>query len=107
MIGVIYIAVIEGLLGNLPFGIRLITVIYYALVIASRALSYAFAPPYSQEDPVAEIWQLNLGQDPQLMSPPSTATCLAVLLVGSAVCALLAAWICSRREFHVKTPEKA
>ena len=31
---------------------------------------------------------------------------MTVLLVGSLVCTILAAWLCSRREFHVKTPEK-
>jgi hypothetical protein len=29
-----------------------------------------------------------------------------ILLVASVVCSMLAAYLCSRREFHVKTPEK-
>jgi hypothetical protein len=44
--------------------------------------------------------------DPQLTEHPQVGTCILVLLGASAVFTLLAAWLCSRREFHVKTPEK-
>ena len=40
--GILYTAVIEGLLANLPFGLRFITVIYYARVIAYRSLDFTF-----------------------------------------------------------------
>lgn len=107
VIGVVYIAVIEGLLANLPFGIRLVTVIYYARIIAYRTLDYVVTTPYREENIAAEAWQLNLREDPQLLGHPALSTCFLVLTLGSVVCTALAAWICSQREFHVKTPEKA
>ncbi|BBO35619.1 ABC transporter permease [Lacipirellula parvula] len=106
VVGVIYIAVIEGLLANLPFGIRLITVIYYTRLIAYRMLSYKVSTPRGEEDMAAEAWQLDVRNDPDLLLQPTTQTCVLVLLLGSVVCAVLASWICSHREFHVKTPEK-
>jgi ABC-2 type transport system permease protein len=107
VVGVIYIAVIEGLLANLPFGIRLITIIYYARLIAYRSLSYVVSGPHGEENIAAEAWQLNVREDPQLLTHPSQSTCFLVLILGCVVCTALAAWICSQREFHVKTPEKA
>jgi hypothetical protein len=35
------------------------------------------------------------------------SACFLVLVLGSVVSTALAALICSQREFHVKTPEKA
>ena len=107
VVGVVYIAVIEGLLANLPFGIRLITVIYYARMIAYRTLSYVVATPHGEENIAAEAWQLNLREDPQLLTHPTLSTCFLVLILGSVACTALGAWICLQREFHVKTPEKA
>ena len=107
IIGVVYIAVIEGLLANLPFGIRLITVIYYIRLIVYRTLSYVVSTPRGEEDMAAEAWQLNIVDDPNLLLHPTTQTCILVLILGSITCSALAAWICSRREFHVKTPESA
>ena len=105
VVGVVYIAVIEGLLANLPFGIRLITVIYYARIIAYRTLSYVVPTPHGEENIAAEAWQLNLRDDPELLTHPVLSTCFLVLILGSVVCTALGAWICSQREFHVKTPE--
>jgi ABC-2 type transport system permease protein len=107
VVGIVYAAVIEGMLANLPFGIRLVTVIYYARVIAYRTM--AFIVPGrrgTDKDFAAEAWQFDIRQDPTLAEHPSISTCVTVLLVASLVCTLLAAWLCSRREFHVKTPEK-
>jgi ABC-2 type transport system permease protein len=107
VVGVVYIAVIEGLLANLPFGIRLVTVIYYARTIAYRTLSYVVTTPHREENIAAEAWQLNLLEDPQLLTHPTLSASFLALILGGVVCAVLAAWICSQREFHVKTPEKA
>ena len=107
VIGVIYIAVIEGLLANLPFGIRLITVIYYTRLIAYRTLSYVVVAPNGEKNMAAEAWQLDIRNDPELLLQPTTQTCFLVLSLGSIVCVCLASWLCSQREFHVKTPEKA
>jgi ABC-2 type transport system permease protein len=108
VLGIVYTAVIEGLLANLPFGIRLLTVIYYTRLIAYHSMSFVIQLPRDRaEDFADEAWQLNAGADPQLSEHPQLSTCLLVLVVASLVAAALGAWLCSRREFHVKTPEKA
>ena len=108
VVGILYIAIIEGMLANLPFGIRLVTVIYYTRLIAYRALDFVVTDQRGRtEDIAAEAWQLNVRQDPNLLEHPELSTCLWVLAVASLVCAALAAWLCTQREFHVKTPEKA
>jgi ABC-2 type transport system permease protein len=105
--GIIYIALVEGLFANLAFGIRLITVIYYTRIIAYRTLDFVvMGRGRMPEDPAADAWQLDVQNDPKLLTHPQFSTCLAVLLIGSFVCAVVAAYICSRKEFHVKTPEQ-
>jgi len=107
IVGVLYIVIFEGVFANLAFGIRLITVIYYTRIIAYRTLPFMVQIPRGGlENFAAEAWQLDISKDPQLLEHPQIGTCLMVLLIGSAVCTLLAAFLCSRREFHVKTPEK-
>lgn len=107
VVGILYTAIVEGLLANLPFGIRLASVIYYARLIAFRMLQFNVPMPQGgSENVAAEVWQINLDGDPELFEHPQPTTCLLVLLVGSLVCTILAAWLCTRREFHVKTPEK-
>jgi hypothetical protein len=49
---------------------------------------------------------LEIKTDPKLLAHPQLSTCLIVLVAGSVVCTMLAAFLCSQREFHVKTPEK-
>jgi hypothetical protein len=107
VIGIVYTAVIEGLVANMPFGIRLATVIYYCRLIAYRVLDYHMTTPNGHTvDMAAEAWQLDVRRDPGLAEHPELSTCILVLLIASGVCAILAAWMCTRREFHVKTPEK-
>jgi ABC-2 type transport system permease protein len=107
VVGVLYIAIFEGLLANLPFGIRLVTVIYYTRLIAYRTMEFVVHTPRGgSEDIAAVAWQLDLGRDPRLLAHPQLSTCWVVLLLASLVCTVLAAWLCTRREFHVKTPEK-
>jgi ABC-2 type transport system permease protein len=107
IVGVVYTVLVEGLLANLPFGIRLITVIYYTRLIAYRSMEFLLQLPDGRtENMAAEAWQFDLRSDPNLLEHPPTSTCLAVLLIASLVCTILAAWLCTTREFHVKTPEK-
>ena len=106
IVGIIYIAVVEGLFANLDFGIRLLTVIYYTRLIAYHTMPFMVRTPYGTQDFAAETWQLDIASDPKLLQHPQVMTCLIVLLAASAVCAAIAAFLCSRREFHVKTPEK-
>ncbi len=107
VVGILYTAIVEGLLANLPFSIRLASVIYYTRLITYRMLQ--FYDPTSQgktENIAAEAWQFGSSEDVELAEHLNSTNCLAVLIVGSLLCALLAAYLCSLREFHVKTPEK-
>ena len=106
-VGVLYIVIFEGLFANLNFGIRYLTVIYYARIIAYHTIPFVVSTPDGPHNFAADAWQLDVANDPTLAAHPSVQTSLLVLLLGSAVCAALAAFLCSRKEFHVKTPEKA
>jgi ABC-2 type transport system permease protein len=106
IVGILYAAIIEGLLANLPLGVRLLTVIYYARIIAFRTMEFIAPLPQGTQNIAAEAWRIDLTTDPQLLEHPQRLTCLIVLGTASLVCALLAAFLCSQREFHVKTPEK-
>jgi ABC-2 type transport system permease protein len=107
VLGVLYVAIVEGLFANLAFGIRLVTVIYYARILAYRMMPFVVKTPYGYDNFAADAWQLDVANDPKLLEHPSGFICLLVLLGGSAVCVLLAAIICMQREFYVKTAEKA
>ncbi|MGD0766973.1 MAG: ABC transporter permease [Tepidisphaeraceae bacterium] len=106
IVGILYIAIFEGLFANLAFGIRLLTVIYYTRLIAYRTLPFIVSTPFGTQDFAAEAWQLDVRNDPKLLEHPQFGTCLIVLFVSSLVLTALAAFICSRREFYVKTAEK-
>ncbi|MBO0699629.1 MAG: ABC transporter permease [Zavarzinella sp.] len=103
--GILYAAVIEGLLANLPFGLRFVTIIYYARVIAYRSLDFTFTDLRGTHDVAAIAWQFDVKTDPGLAEHPSLQACVLVLAVAGLVCAALGALMCARREFHVKTPE--
>jgi hypothetical protein len=107
VVGILYTVVVEGALANLPFGIRLITVIYYGRIIAYRTLPFVYPTPFGRiENIAAETWQLDVLTDPQLVEHPTVGTCISVLLTASVCLAVIGALICGGREFHVKTPEK-
>ncbi len=105
--GIIYIALVEGLLANLPFAIRLITVIYYTRLIAYRTLPFVVPGAFgSTRNIAAEAWHFHISGDPTLSHDPHTWVCVAVLLGGGALCTAAAALLCRNREFYVKTPDK-
>jgi ABC-2 type transport system permease protein len=107
VVGILYTAVVEGLLASFPFSIRLVTVIYYARLIAYRTMSFQVPRPgRTPRDIAASTWQFDARQDPSLLTHPQVSTCILVLLGATIVFAAIAAWLCSQREFHVKTPEK-
>jgi ABC-2 type transport system permease protein len=107
VVGILYAALIEGLLANLPLSIRLVTIIYYSRIIAYRTLTFLVPfPGGGVQNFAADAWQLDVANDPELLEHPTLGTCVRVLLIASLACTILAAVICSRREFHVKTPEK-
>jgi ABC-2 type transport system permease protein len=107
VIGFLYAAFFEGLLANLPFGIRLLTVIYYARLIAYRSMTFKVTRRWGTIDLAARAWRLDTDTDPNLADHPTLGTCLIVLLAASFLLTVWGAYLCSRREFHVKTPEGA
>lgn len=104
--GMLYTVVIEGVLANLPLSVRMVTVIYYCRVIAYRTLDFKVTFHDRTEDVASELWFIDLTNETQVAEHPQRLTCIAVLMIASIVCAALAAFLCSQREFHVKTPEK-
>jgi ABC-2 type transport system permease protein len=107
IVGVIYTAVVEGLLANLPLSLRWGTVIYHTRLIAYRVIDFVVTGPDGrQQDIASAAWSLNTDTDPALSEHPTLRTSILVLVSTIVVCAALAGWLCSQREFHVKTPEK-
>jgi hypothetical protein len=82
-------------------------VIYYTRLIAYRTLTFIVPYHRGPRDIAAQAWQLDVNTDPQLLEHPSLSHCITTLVIASLACAILAAFLCSRREFHVKTPEKS
>jgi ABC-2 type transport system permease protein len=93
--GVIYMALIEGLLANLRFVVRNLTVVYYVRVLALRWLDLTPHDLKNWED----AWGIDL--DDVL----SANGCVLTLLGIGLVCTLLAAMLFARQEFRMKTPE--
>jgi ABC-2 type transport system permease protein len=107
IVGILYAVIIEGLLATFPLSLRWGTIIYHTRLIAYRTLDFVVTWPRGREDDVAATaWLLNIETDPTLSEHPQLSTNLLVLVGASIVCTAIAAWLCSRREFHVKTPEK-
>jgi hypothetical protein len=103
----VYIAIVEGLLASFPLSLRWGTVVYHTRIVAYRTLDFVVTRPSGRQDDVAaKIWLLNTKTDPTLVEHPQFSTSVLILLGTSLVCTAFAAWLCSRREFHVKTPEK-
>lgn len=88
VVGFGYIALFEGLLANIDFAIRRLTVNYYF-----RVLIQDWAGKRVDE------WRLKAGDT------PAASTSVLILLGASLVATLLAIVIFSTREFRVKTPE--
>jgi ABC-2 type transport system permease protein len=105
--GVLYTAIVEVLFANLPFGIRLATVLYYMRIIIYHSMSYQYVRSDGKERDIADrVWQFDVRNDPDLLLHPSLGQSIATLVIASLVCTAIAGWLCSQREFHVKTPEK-
>lgn len=88
VVGAIYIVIVEGLFGSIPFMVREITVIYYIRVLAVRWLDLPGAD-----------WSIELDR------AVSASTCVIVLASIAAAFAALGALTFRTREFRVKTPE--
>jgi hypothetical protein len=106
VVGVLYTAIVEGFLATLPFSVRMVTIIYYVRLIAYRVLGFTVDWPGGRQDNVAATaWSLDANADPNLSGHPQLSMCVLTLLFAGIVLTALASWICSQREFHVKTPE--
>jgi ABC-2 type transport system permease protein len=91
--GIAYIAIVEGVLANLDFPVRKLTVVYYFRVLSLNWLDL---------DPrMSSAWTINLSDAPEPFA------CVLTLLVVSGLATLLGAWVFSSREFYVKTPESS
>jgi ABC-2 type transport system permease protein len=102
VLGIVYIILIEGLIANMPFGLRLITVIYYCRSIAYQTLSFNVTNPRATVNVAASAWQFDPISTANLITIPN---CIIILVVASLVCAVIGSMMCAQREFHVKTPE--
>jgi ABC-2 type transport system permease protein len=93
--GIAYIVAIEGVLANLDFVGRALTVVYYVRTLTLRWLDL----PPEQLRRCQEVWGM---ADPERL--PSSGQCVLTLLgFGAAVSVLSALWF-ARTEFRVKTP---
>jgi ABC-2 type transport system permease protein len=107
IVGILYTAIVEGLLASLPLSLRWGTIIYYTRIMAYRTLDFVVTWPRGRQDDVAAAaWFLNTETDPTLAEHPQLSTCVLIMVSASLAFTLLAAWLCTLREFHVKTPEK-
>jgi ABC-2 type transport system permease protein len=102
--GIVYALGVEFVVASLPVGIRLIALNYYIRLIAYRSLDFVYSEYGRAENIAANAWHFR--DDPNLIHHPTMQTCFIVLLSACVVFTALAAFICTRREFHVKTPEK-
>jgi ABC-2 type transport system permease protein len=94
--GLLYSVVFEGILANVDFAVRKLTVMYYIRVLFERWL---------QPD-----WTKIVGNDYnpwgiKLSEAPSAGACLMTVLGASLVLTLIAMAAFTHREFRVKTPE--
>lgn len=88
VVGIGYIALFEGVLANIDFAVRRLTINYYFRVLTQHWIGIT----------VPE-WRLNP------IDIPAARTCVLVLLGAGLVAALLATMLFTTREFRVKTPE--
>jgi ABC-2 type transport system permease protein len=93
--GIGYIVVVEGVLANLDFVGRQLTIVYYVRALVLRWLGL----PAEQFRRCQEAWGMT---DLEKLPPPGECA-LIVLGFGAAVAALSAVWF-ARSEFRVKTP---
>jgi ABC-2 type transport system permease protein len=96
VVGIAYIVLLEGVLANIDFMARRLTVVYYFRVLVLRWVHIRWA---AVSEGGVDEWSIDLSQ------APSAATCIEVLIAVSLVTTILAALIFTNREFRLKTPE--
>ncbi|MBN9122772.1 MAG: ABC transporter permease subunit [Planctomycetes bacterium] len=93
--GIAYIVSVEGVLANLDFVGRSLTVVYYVRTLALRWLDL----PAEQLRQCQESWGMT-----EMEKLPSSGSCVLIVLGVGAVVAAVSALRFARSEFHVKTP---
>ena len=88
VVGIGYIALFEGLLANIDFAVRRLTVTYYMRVLIRDWVGT-----------IVPEWRLNPNDT------PTASTCVLILLGASLAATALAMVVFTTREFRVKTPE--
>ena len=91
IVGIIYIVAVEGVMANLDFAVRKLSVMYYFRVLSLNWLSL--------DSKMSDTWTIPLG------SAPEPITCVLILLGVTVAATFLAVRVFSQREFYVKTPE--
>jgi ABC-2 type transport system permease protein len=97
IVGVVYIVLLEGVIANVPFVGRALTVVYYIRVLVLRWL---YLPDLLQQQWL-RAWQLDLAKAPDALN------CIAMVAVASIAITIFSALWFSRAEFAVKTPESS
>ena len=93
--GIGYIVLVEGVLANLNFVGRAVTLVYYTRALTLRGLNL----PAEQLRRCQEGW--GMGDPAEL---PTALTALATVLAFGVVVSLLSALLFARSEYRVKTP---
>jgi ABC-2 type transport system permease protein len=93
--GVAYIALVEGVLGNIDFLLRKLTVVYHFRVLAVNWLEL----PQRARQEWLRGWQL----DPEKL--PLAQDSVWALLAAAGVIVAMSVWSFSRSEYPLKTPE--
>jgi hypothetical protein len=97
MAGVAYIVLLEGVIANVEFVGRALTVVYYFRVLILRWLDL----PDLLQRQWLRVWQLDLAKMPE------AATCVETMTLASLAITILSALWFSASEFSVKTPESS
>jgi ABC-2 type transport system permease protein len=95
IVGVAYIVLLEGVIANVEFVGRGLTVVYYFRILVLRWLDLP--------DPLRQQWLRAWQLDPAKM--PDASTCVETLVIASLVITIFSAVWFSRSEFSLKTPE--
>src|SRR5436190_24224792 len=93
--GVAYNVLLEGVIANLEFVGRKLTIVYYSRILILRWLEL----PDLVQRQWLRAWQLNLEKMPDALE------CIETVVIASVVVTLFAAWWFQRSEYAVKTPE--
>ena len=86
----------EGILANVDFAVRKLTVMYYIRVLFERWLEPDWTKIVGND---YNPWSIKLSE------APGAGACVLTVLGASLVLTVLAMLAFSHREFHVKTPE--